>query len=98
MRARVEHVISVDRAAVINRPPLGVARVPLDAEAAAALPEVWRTTVTATGADGEALPHELRHAVLEDWRGAPVLHLQANAPRRGIEREAVTAVFALRAR
>ena len=77
-----------------------VARVPLDAAAAAALRRdgriAFEVEVEARGADGAPLPYVLRHAVLETWRGQPVLHLQANAPRSEVERAAVDTVFRIR--
>ena len=56
-----------------------------------------RVTVTVRDADDAEMPHTLRHAVLERTPdGKRVLHLQANAPRKGIERVATRAVFVVR--
>ena len=52
--------------------------------------------LSATGDGGAPVPYALRHAVVESWRGRHVLHLQANAPRAGVEREGVTARFEVR--
>lgn len=52
-----------------------------------------RAEVAATGADGGALPFVLSHAVIERFAGHRWLHLQANAPRRGIDGVAQRVVF-----
>lgn len=60
------------------------------------LPE-GRVKVLVRGEDEKDMPHTLRHAVLElTPDGKRVLHLQANAPRKGVERVATWATFDVR--
>jgi len=76
---------------VIARVPL-TGLVPIEAP----VPDWSSIEVEAVDPDGEPLPYVLRHAVVEDWRGERWLHLQANAPRDGVQRRGVTATFRLR--
>lgn len=53
----------------------------------------WRVTVAAGVEGGPASPFRLRRAAIEDLDGERLLHVQANAPRAGIENRAAEVTF-----